>query len=64
MLESNIYGAWSELAIRYFGFLLQNHQWWSTEEVLWNREPDAPTSVNDGGVDSTTGLDDKRSMWI
>ncbi|CAN7102601.1 unnamed protein product [Brassica rapa subsp. narinosa] len=25
-------------------------------------EPDAPTSVNDGGVDSTTGLDDKRSF--
>ncbi|XP_022543756.2 protein SENSITIVE TO UV 2 isoform X2 [Brassica napus] len=25
-------------------------------------EPDAPTSVNDGGIDSTTGLDDKRSF--
>ncbi|KAG5395214.1 hypothetical protein IGI04_025177 [Brassica rapa subsp. trilocularis] len=27
-------------------------------------EPDAPTSVNDGGVDSTTGLDDKRNLQI
>ncbi|KAG2261924.1 hypothetical protein Bca52824_069003 [Brassica carinata] len=27
-----------------------------------NLEPDAATSVNDGGIDSTTGLDDKRSF--
>ncbi|KAH0924237.1 hypothetical protein HID58_024255, partial [Brassica napus] len=27
-------------------------------------EPDAPTSVNDGGIDSTTGLDDKRNLQI
>ena len=44
--------------------MLESNIYWCMILFLWNREPDAATSVNDGRIDSTTVCGDKRSMYM